>query len=198
MPESISEKAISCINYLIKHKKRQINLYLNKPDENFTMIKVKINDQAHYKVTKEKDHYLIDDQETRARVKRIGKDQYLIRYGNKLFRAHVKRSGNLIRITINQRLYELKIQSENEMMLEKLGISTNSTKTVDTLKAPMPGLVIDILAKEGMHVKKGQPLLILKAMKMENIMRASHDGTVKRILVDKNQKVEKDAAMLQF
>lgn len=162
------------------------------------MIKARINDQADYKVVKEMGHYLINDQVIRAQVERIDQDRYLIRYGNKLFRAHTRIHGDLVRITINHRQYELKIQSENEMMLEKLGINASSSKTVELLKAPMPGLVIDILVQEGMQVKQGQPLLILKAMKMENILRASHDGAIKRILVDKNQKVEKDAVMLQF
>lgn len=162
------------------------------------MIKARINDQADYKVVKEMDHYLINDQVIRAQVERIDQDRYLIRYGNRLFRAHARIHGDLVRITINHRQYELKIQSENEMMLEKLGINASSSKTVELLKAPMPGLVIDILVQEGMQVKQGQPLLILKAMKMENILRASHDGAIKRILVDKNQKVEKDAVMLQF
>ncbi|MCK5208056.1 MAG: acetyl-CoA carboxylase biotin carboxyl carrier protein subunit, partial [Cyclobacteriaceae bacterium] len=44
----------------------------------------------------------------------------------------------------------------------------------------------------------GDPLIVLKAMKMENVLKSPHDGTIKKILVEKNQKVKKDELILQL
>jgi glutaconyl-CoA/methylmalonyl-CoA decarboxylase subunit gamma len=54
-----------------------------------------------------------------------------------------------------------------------------------TIPAPLPGLVLDVLVKEGDAVKAGQPLLVMEAMKMENQIQAPFDGTVKRVFVQK-------------
>ncbi|MCK5277778.1 MAG: acetyl-CoA carboxylase biotin carboxyl carrier protein subunit, partial [Cyclobacteriaceae bacterium] len=58
--------------------------------------------------------------------------------------------------------------------------------------------IIDIRVNEGQPVKSGDPLIVLKAMKMENVLKSPHDGTIKKILVEKNQKVKKDELILQF
>jgi biotin carboxyl carrier protein len=62
----------------------------------------------------------------------------------------------------------------------------------------MPGLVIDILVKSGQSVQKNEPLLILEAMKMENVIKAAGDGIVKIINAKKGQPVDKGQTLLEF
>ncbi|MNF18105.1 2-oxoglutarate carboxylase large subunit [compost metagenome] len=62
----------------------------------------------------------------------------------------------------------------------------------------MPGLVLKVLVAENTEVKKGDNLLILEAMKMENILKSSTDGTVKKVLVVQGDKVEKNQVLVQF
>ena len=62
----------------------------------------------------------------------------------------------------------------------------------------MPGLVLDILVKVGDEVKKGDPLMILEAMKMENILKSASDGVIKKINVEKKQAVEKGQVLINF
>ena len=62
--------------------------------------------------------------------------------------------------------------------------------------APMAGTVLRILVKEGQRVKKGENLIVLEAMKMENEIVADEDGVVRRILVKENDSVESDQALL--
>ena len=62
----------------------------------------------------------------------------------------------------------------------------------------MPGLVIDLKVKAGDVVKAGDPLLILEAMKMENILKAAGDATVKNVTVKKGDSVEKGQVLIGF
>ncbi len=62
----------------------------------------------------------------------------------------------------------------------------------------MPGMVLNILVKEGDEVKKGDTLLILEAMKMENSLKATADGVIKKIVAVKGTAVEKNQILIQF
>ena len=69
---------------------------------------------------------------------------------------------------------------------------------VSDLKAPMPGLVLSIDVEVGKEVKKGDALLILEAMKMENVIKSPTDGVIKSIAVKTSQAVEKNQLLLNF
>jgi biotin carboxyl carrier protein len=62
----------------------------------------------------------------------------------------------------------------------------------------MPGLVIKLLAEPGTKVQKGDPLLILEAMKMENVIKAIGDATVKSVGVTQGEAVEKGHLLIEF
>ncbi|KAA3659823.1 MAG: acetyl-CoA carboxylase biotin carboxyl carrier protein subunit [Calditrichaeota bacterium] len=62
----------------------------------------------------------------------------------------------------------------------------------------MPGLIVDVLHSVGDMVKKGENMIILEAMKMENIIKAPHDARIKSIHINKNQSVDKDQILLEF
>ncbi|MNR65826.1 2-oxoglutarate carboxylase large subunit [compost metagenome] len=66
------------------------------------------------------------------------------------------------------------------------------------IKAPMPGLVLNVMVQEGQEVGKGDNLLVLEAMKMENIIKSPDSGIVKKILITKGDKVEKNEVLIQF
>ena len=58
-----------------------------------------------------------------------------------------------------------------DLLLEQLGMQQSRVRKVNQLKAPMPGLVVRILVEEGQTIKAGEPLLVLEAMKMENVFK---------------------------
>lgn len=77
------------------------------------------------------------------------------------------------------------------------GVSHAASMTKE-LKAPMPGLTLKLSVTEGQAVKKGDTLIILEAMKMENLIRATGEGTVKKIHVSPGMSVEKGQTLIEF
>ena len=72
-------------------------------------------------------------------------------------------------ISVNGREYQTLIQTPLDELIQKMGFATNGSKNIDSISAPMPGLILDILVEEGQEVKKGDQLLILEAMKNQEI-----------------------------
>ena len=83
-------------------------------------------------------------------------------------------------------------------VFEKMGMKNGATGKVNNIKAPMPGLIIDLRVKEGDKVMPGDALLILEAMKMENMIKASAESIVKSVKVKKGDSVEKNQVLIEF
>lgn len=94
-------------------------------------------------------------------------------------------------VTYRGREIRLSFETERHELLKRFTPSGNVPRTHANLKASMPGMVVCIVAEPGAEVKKGQALLILEAMKMENEIRSPVDGTVKETKVVQGQTVEK-------
>lgn len=101
-------------------------------------------------------------------------------------------------IRINGSTYEVKLSDEMDQLVKELGFSANVVKKVKDIKAPMPGLVLDIMVKEGDVIEEGQPLLILEAMKMENVIKSPGEGAVKNINVTKSEAIEKGQLLIEL
>jgi biotin carboxyl carrier protein len=101
-------------------------------------------------------------------------------------------------IKINGRVYPLVIKDRFDLLLEKMGINGSTAGKVNNIKAPMPGLIIDLKVKAGDSVKVGEPILILEAMKMENIIKSPGEGVVKSVKIKKGDSVEKNQVLIEF
>jgi propionyl-CoA carboxylase alpha chain len=66
------------------------------------------------------------------------------------------------------------------------------------VRCPMPGLIVSLAVAEGEEVKAGETLAVIEAMKMENILRAERDGTIKTIRVKPGDSVAVDAVIMEF
>jgi biotin carboxyl carrier protein len=103
--------------------------------------------------------------------------------------VHVKVKGNT---------YVVQLKSDFDRLLEQLGMGPGSSTKLNSIKAPMPGMVLDVMVEVGQHVTKDQPLLILEAMKMENVIKAPRDGEIASIGVKKGVAIEKNTLLVAF
>jgi biotin carboxyl carrier protein len=99
---------------------------------------------------------------------------------------------------INGTRFSTKISDHYDRLIQQLGLTVGGAQKINAVKAPMPGLVLNILVAPGQSVAKGEPLLILEAMKMENVLKAASDGTVKSILVGQGAAVEKGQLLVEM
>ncbi len=103
-----------------------------------------------------------------------------------------------MQLLVNNHMYTVELRDSFDDLLEKMGMSTIAAATLNELKAPMPGMVVQIIATPGTEVQKGDTLLILEAMKMENVIKASGNATVKSVHIEKGQTVEKNQLLMSF
>jgi biotin carboxyl carrier protein len=101
-------------------------------------------------------------------------------------------------VSVNGKKAVVRLNSRVEQLLRRLGMEGSLVKKLEALKAPMPGLIHSVLVKPGDKVAKGDPLLILVAMKMENVIKAGGDGTVEKVMIKEGASVEKGAQMITF
>jgi len=101
-------------------------------------------------------------------------------------------------LKINNNTYDVRITDEIDELLNKMGIKNQKPQKNKDLKSPMPGLVTKILVKIGDEIKKGDNLLVLEAMKMENNLKAEQDAIIKEIVVENGNSVEKNQLLIIF
>lgn len=101
-------------------------------------------------------------------------------------------------VKINGSAYRINLADRYDQMVERLGLGAIHAVAAHDIKAPMPGLVLDIMVQAGDAVTKDAPILILEAMKMENVIKAPGDGVVKAIRVEKGAAVEKNALLIEM
>lgn len=131
----------------------------------------------------------------------LGNGDYHILVGDKSIRAEIvklDREGKIVQLKINELTYTVHLKDKYDLLLEKMGMSASAVGKVNAVKAPMPGLIIDLRVKAGDQVKAGDSLLVLEAMKMENVIKAAGDATVKHVKVKKGDSVEKNQLLIEF
>ncbi len=101
-------------------------------------------------------------------------------------------------VKVNGRDYEVALSDRYDALLKSLGMDKALGSKVNEMKAPMPGLVLDIRVKEGQAISKGEAIIVLEAMKMENILKSPADVVVKKIVAIKGSAVEKNQVLVTF
>jgi len=94
--------------------------------------------------------------------------------------------------------FAVEIKDEMDQMLDKMGFGAVAGKHIKEIKAPMPGLVLEVAVSEGQEVKEGEKILILVAMKMENSIMIHSNATIKRIAVKAGQAVDKGQLLVEL
>jgi biotin carboxyl carrier protein len=161
------------------------------------MIRVQVANQA----AKEFNDAQIAQLKNELDVVSIGNNIYSVIFQNKSYEisiSKIDRDTKTISLTLDGVSTQVKCSDKMDLLLEKMGISTTTIQKLTVLKSPMPGLVIEWLIKEGEEVKTGDKLLILEAMKMENVIKSTGDGVIKKLHVNKGIAVEKNQVLIDF
>lgn len=128
--------------------------------------------------------------------------EYVLRIGDREYRAEVKEiTSDTAKIVVNQTEYTVDLVQFGHRAPAPREVARPAVTTAPaaapastaprgtaaneegTVKAPLPGLVLELKVKEGDAVSAGQPVALMEAMKMENVVAAPHSGTVRRVFV---------------
>lgn len=131
----------------------------------------------------------------------VEKNKFHILNNYKPYKAEIISADFLAKkyiIKVNNNTYEVAIEDALDILIKGMGIERGRTKVVNAIKAPMPGLILEISVEIGQTVKENDPLLILEAMKMENSFLSPRDGVIKSIAVEKGHAVDKGQLLIEF
>ena len=131
---------------------------------------------------------------------RLGESRSLLLIDDQAHEVDVRSNGYDNRKVVFMKGMEIpaRIENYNLAQLRKTAGMSSETDVARHLKAAMPGMVIEVKIKPGEKVTKGQPLLVLEAMKMENIIKAQREATVKAVHVSGGMSVEKGDKLMEF
>lgn len=124
-----------------------------------------------------------------------------ILHENKSYRAEIVKADaatKTFQVKVNGIVQTVAVKDKFDLLLEKMGMNASASSKINNIKAPMPGLIIDLKVKPGDTVNVGDALLILEAMKMENVLKSPGSGVIKTIKVKKGDSVEKGQILIEF
>lgn len=163
------------------------------------MIEIEINENRKIGIEKKGHEFFIDGKKSTLEVEQVGPKSYKVFSDNKIFEAQlIERSESKLELLLQGENVSISISSHMDQVLEKLGMNSSSAQSIKEIKAPMPGTILSIEAKEGDEVAKGETLLILEAMKMENAIKCPGKERVQSILVKPGDNVEKNQSLITF
>lgn len=154
--------------------------------------KIKVNDANEFDFNSEqvKDFDFVKEQD----------GTFHILKNNKGYRAEIVETDfakKTFTIKVNGNTHQIKLEDKFDLLVNQLGLSVINTQKASDVKAPMPGLVLGVMVEVGQEVKEGDGLLILEAMKMENVIKSAGEGLVKAIHTEKGNAVEKGQLLIE-
>jgi acetyl/propionyl-CoA carboxylase alpha subunit len=157
------------------------------------MLKAKVNNKYDFTIDEDVDKSF-DMIEVKQGIFHIIKDNKS--YSAEVLKTYHEEKNFVIRVNGNK--YTVQLKDKYDHLLKELGMETLAAAKVKDIKAPMPGLVVDVRVNEADEIKKGDALVVLQAMKMENILKSPTDAVIKKIHIKKGDAIEKNQIMITF
>lgn len=130
-----------------------------------------------------------------------GKNSYHALHKSKSFHSEIidqNFTDKEYTVRVNNTDFKVHIDNALDIAIKTMGFTIGAVKNVNSIKAPMPGLILDIQVKVGDTVTQDDPLLILEAMKMENLLSSPRDGVIKSITAKIGDAVDKGQLLIEF
>ena len=125
-----------------------------------------------------------------------GQPVFTMLVDGKSYEAHIFEDREVLQVLLQGALYTATVEDERERRLRAAAGAATMEGGEYILKAPMPGLVVKIPVEVGKEVEKGEVLIILESMKMQNELKAPRDGKVSRVQVKEGESVEQRQTLL--
>jgi biotin carboxyl carrier protein len=165
------------------------------------MYKATVNAKNHFQITLSEDSVIVNERRIGvSKVQMTAMRSHWILDG-KSMNAEVVQANSATKeftVKVNNRVYVLDLKDRYDELLKSLGMEATTEKKLREIKAPMPGMVLNLLVHTGDAVEKDTPLLILEAMKMENVIKSPAAAIVKKVHAVKGVAVEKNAVLIEF
>jgi biotin carboxyl carrier protein len=165
------------------------------------MLQITVNDNNSFNIKQEDGQWYLNDIPVNVDMQQQSNGLISILYNNKSYVALIEKKdvkNKELTIRIDGQVYKIGIKEPIDQLLASMGMDMKSMQKAEPIKAPMPGMVLKILVEPGQQINKGDGLVILEAMKMENILKASSDATVKAIKVNERTAVEKGTVLIEL
>jgi len=165
------------------------------------MLALTVNDKNTFSVTEEDGRLVMDGTTVSWDVSEQPNGIISILCNGKSYTAIIEktdRKAKEISLRLNGQVYKVVIKEPIDQLLNNMGIDLKAMQKAEPVKAPMPGMVLKILVAPGQQINKGDGLVILEAMKMENILKASANAVVKAIRVNERTAVEKGTVLIEL
>ena len=147
----------------------------------------------------EADRMSMDGEPIEADISTLpGSDRQHLRMDGRSLSVFARRGDVGWIIELEGRLFEVVVEDERTRHIRELASHVAPVETRRDLRAPMPGLIVRVEVQEGQDVEKGDSLVVMEAMKMENELKADGPGLVLSIEVEAGQAVERDAVLLKL
>ncbi|MCB9045832.1 MAG: acetyl-CoA carboxylase biotin carboxyl carrier protein subunit [Chitinophagales bacterium] len=165
------------------------------------MLQISVNDKEAYSVVNEGGEWLLDGTKVDCDIQLQPNGLISILYNNKSYTATVEGidvKAKQLTLRIDGRLQRVAVSEPMDQLLASMGMDLKAMQKAEPVKAPMPGMILKIMVEPGQQIAKGDGLLILEAMKMENVLKAGADAKVKAINVQEKTAVEKGAILIEL
>ncbi|NOY78530.1 MAG: biotin/lipoyl-binding protein [Calditrichaeota bacterium] len=142
---------------------------------------------------------ILENQPIPVDFKKIGDSSvYSLLLDGQSYEVWVQPQNGTFQIGIEGASYLAKVEDERKRLLKQLTHSDAKAEGVVPIHAPMPGLVVRISVEKGTSVEKGQGLMVIEAMKMENEIKAPVAGVIQSIGVKQGEAIDKNALLLEI
>ncbi len=165
------------------------------------MLKIKVNESQEFDLRSEKDGWYLDDARFDGDVADLGDNRYHVLWRDRSYNIEVvaqDAAEKTVILKINGQIFTTSARNRFDLLLESMGMSQAANTRINEIKAPMPGLIQSIAVQPGDQVQKGDTLLVLVAMKMENALKSPGEATIASIRVEPGATVEKNEVLIEF
>ena len=142
----------------------------------------------------------INDKKT-LDIVRVNDGLFNIIYNEKSFMVSLlsnDKKNKTFEIVINNNLYAVQLKDDFDELILHLGVDIHESNKDKDVVSPMPGRVVEVFVSAGDSINEGDGLVVLEAMKMENVIKATKSGVLKDVYASAGDSVEKNSILLSY